>query len=137
MSRKSEAAKREVRRKQVAANLLAGLTYRQMAGALGVGIGTIARDVKIIMGRWAREHVESVKQLMEARFDRALNAIWDDVRDGNIAAINTMLKIEEQRAKLGGLNAPVKADVTSGGERIKGYCIVSPDDWPSHGGDDD
>ena len=28
-------------------------------------------------------------------------------------------------------------DVTSGGERIKGYCIVSPDDWPSHGGDDD
>ena len=112
MSRKNKEAEREQRRKTVAVNLLSGLTYRQMAEPMGVSLGTISNDVKIILGRWRREHAADAERLMEARFDRALNAIWNKVMDGDIPAINAMLKIEDQRAKLGGMYAPVKSEVS-------------------------
>jgi len=44
-------AEAEERRKKVAANLLAGLNYRDMAEALNIGIGTISGDVKMILKR--------------------------------------------------------------------------------------
>lgn len=125
MSRKSEAANRELRRKKVAANLLAGLTYRQMAEAIEVSLGTICNDVKVIMGRWNREHAADAGRLMESRFDRAINAIWDKVLEGNVPAVTAMLKIEDQRAKLGGLYAPVKSDPGTLTVEFKGN--INPD----------
>ena len=113
MSKKAEEARREVRRKSVAANLLAGLNYRQMADALGVSLGTIASDVRIIMGRWQREQVDDTEDYVALelrRLDMALNAIWDDVAEGKYGAIDRLLKIGERRARLLGLNRPTKVD---------------------------
>lgn len=107
MSRKNKEAERELRRRKVAANLLAGHTYRSMAEALEVSIGTIADDVKIIMGRWKREQVADVDQVIQlevTRLDRALNAIWDQVLAGDNAAIRSMLQLMERRARLLGLD---------------------------------
>lgn len=107
MSRKNKEAEREIRRKKVAANLLAGLNYRAMAEALGVSLSTVAEDVKIILGRWRREQVGLVDQVMQlelVRLDRALNAIWEQVLAGDHRAITSMLKIMERRAKLLGLD---------------------------------
>jgi hypothetical protein len=100
---KEKAAEIELRRKKVATNLLAGLSYRAMAEALGVSLGTVAADVKFGVGRWQREQVSQgaeVIGLETTRLDRALNAIWDQVLAGDKGAINTMLKIMERRAKL-------------------------------------
>lgn len=100
-------AQREQRRKTVAANLLAGLNYRQMADALDVSIGTIAGDVKIIFGRWQKEQVTAVNEVIRlevTRLDQALNAIWSDVAAGKPSAINVLLKIMERRARLLGLD---------------------------------
>ncbi|HNT74387.1 MAG TPA: hypothetical protein PKH77_05140 [Anaerolineae bacterium] len=111
MTRKSAAAERELRRKQVAANLLAGLNYREMAEALDVSLGTIKGDVDIVLGRWQQEQAGDVADyvtLAERRLDRALNAIWGDVLAGDSKAITAMLKIEERRAKLRGLDQPDK-----------------------------
>lgn len=36
---------------------------------------------------------------------------------------------QDRRAKLLGLDAPKTVDVTTKGESVKGYMIVSPDDW--------
>jgi len=44
-------AEAEERRRKIAANLLAGLNYRDMAEALNIGIGTISGDVKMILKR--------------------------------------------------------------------------------------
>jgi hypothetical protein len=102
VSRKNREAEREMRRKKVAANLLAGMNYREMAAALGVSIGTIANDVKIILGRWQREQVETVDewvQIEEKRIDRAINAIWNDILDGNLGAIDRLIRLQDQRAK--------------------------------------
>ena len=107
MSRKNREAEQEVRRKKVAANLLAGLNYRTMAEALDVSTGTVAGDVKIILTRWQKEQVRAVDQVMQmelTRLDRALNAIWDKVLEGDDRAINNLLKIMERRAKLLGMD---------------------------------
>jgi hypothetical protein len=113
MSRKKKEAEIEMRRKVVAANLLAGLNYREMGDALGVSVGTIKTDVDIIIGRWQREQIATVAQyvaLGERRLDRALNAIWPMVQDGKFPAIDRLLKIEERRAKMRGTDAPEKVE---------------------------
>src|SRR3990172_3254035 len=107
MRKKVSMAEREIRRQKVAANLLAGLNYRAMAEAMGVSIGTIAGDVKVILNRWQKEQVGVVDQVMQielTRLDRALNAIWANVLAGDDKAINNLLKIMERRAKLLGMD---------------------------------
>lgn len=104
---KSEAANREARRKQVAANLLAGLTYRQMAEALGVSLGTITKDVRLIIDHWRKEQVEDVDGWMQVqlrRLDTMLKAIWNDVLNGDLKAADTALRIIERQSKLLGLD---------------------------------
>lgn len=109
---KEQEANIEDRRKVVSANLLAGLTYRQMAEALNVSLGTIAEDVRIIIGRWKKEQVAATDEYVQLeiiRLDRALNAIWTKVTEGDRGAIDSMLKIMERRAKYKALDAPTQS----------------------------
>lgn len=98
---------REERRKKVAANLLAGLNYREIAQALGVSIGTVSGDVALLVRRWRTEQVEDVGQwqaLNAKRLDRAINAIWGEVADGNLQAIDRLQKLIEQQGRLLGFD---------------------------------
>jgi len=107
---------------KVAANLLGGMTYRQMASALGVSLGTICNDVKIIIGRWRKEQTavaDKAQQVDLQRIARAMNAIWERVVKGDDKAINTMVKLMERRAKLLGMDAPTRADITTDGDIIR------------------
>ena len=123
MSRKTRQAEIEVRRQQVAANLLGGLNYREMADALGVSIGTIASDVKMIMKRWEHDQLDKFDawvMLEDRRYDRLLNGIWDKATGGDLRAVDRALRIEDQRAKLKGLYAPEKHAMTDAeGNSIK------------------
>lgn len=106
MSKKASQLRIEERRKTVAANLLSGLNYRDIADALGVSVGTIANDVKVIVGRLHRETMTDIAQVVDLelrRLDRALNGIWQKVLNGDLAAIDRFLRISERRAKLLGL----------------------------------
>lgn len=109
MSRKTEQAQIELRRKTVAANLIGGLNYRDLAETLGVSIGTISNDVKVILSRWRREQMRAADdwvQLEVRRLDKMLNTIWNSVVAGDLACMDRALKIMERRAKLLGLDAP-------------------------------
>lgn len=119
MSKKNKEAQREERRISVSANLLAGLTYRQMAKALDVSIGTIANDVKIILGRMHREQIVNAEDwvtLELSRIDRAMNAIWGQITDKDsktrLTAIDRMVKLMELRSKYLGLFMPEKHAIT-------------------------
>lgn len=120
MSRKTRQAEIEVRRKKVAANLTAGLNYRDMAEALGVSLATVAGDVKVIIERWQDEQASTIGQWVQLeshRLDRALNAIWDKVQAGDLGAIDRALKIMERRARLLGLDtlSVTRLEGTDGG----------------------
>ncbi len=105
------------RRKVVSAKLVAGETYREIAEFLNVSIGTVANDVKLILGRWQREQITNsgeYARLEVRRLDLALNAIWDKViTGGDLYAIDRLLKISERKAKLLGLDRPFKVAPTN------------------------
>lgn len=98
---------REARRRKVAANLMAGLNYREIAEALGVSVGTVSNDVALLMRRWRAEQASEVGQwqaLNVKRLDRAINAIWGEVADGNLQAIDRLQKLIEQQGRLLGFD---------------------------------
>lgn len=105
--RQREEIEREARRKKVAANLMAGLNYREIAEALGVSVGTVSNDVALLVRRWRAEQVSDVAQwqaLNVKRLDRAINAIWGEVADGNLPAIDRLQKLIEQQGRLLGFD---------------------------------
>ena len=106
---------REERRRTVAANFLAGLTFRQIAEATNCGLGTVSRDVEAIVERWQKEQVQLVgeqRQVDLQRLDLVLNAIWERVLHGDLSAIDRYMKVAEHRARLLGLYAPQKTAFT-------------------------
>ena len=105
----------EQRRKTVAENILSGLNYRDIGGALDVSIGTISSDFSVIIGRLQREQTTAAEEIITLeirRLDRALNAIFAKVVEGDAGAIDLMLKIMNQRAKYLGLYAPERRELS-------------------------
>lgn len=92
---------------------LSGHTYKEISIALGISIETAHRWIN----EWSEEYKlqtaesqQSARSDSIARLDDALKAINAKVQAGDTDAINTMLKIEAQRAKLLGLEAPTKVE---------------------------
>jgi hypothetical protein len=112
--------------------MLAGLSSRDMEGPLGVSHGTIISDMKAIFKELrdaTLRDADKAADLQERRLDRALNAMWQAVLDGNLQAIDRFLRVEERRAKLRGLDAPEKMQLGGipGGEPIHFFMPVKND----------
>jgi hypothetical protein len=90
----------------------AGGTYRAISDALNLsGPGRAWKLVDRALRDFIEEPAESVRALALARLDDMLLAIWPLARKGHLGAVDRVLKIEERRAKLLGLDAPVKSEV--------------------------
>lgn len=113
MSRKSDAAQREQRRQRVAVNLLAGMSYREIADALKVSPATICRDVEAMLKEWRVARLATADEwatLQVKRLDRAINAIWGNVLGGDLAAIDRLQKLIEQQSRLLGFDERVRVE---------------------------
>jgi hypothetical protein len=107
--------------KQVKALTLrkAGASYVTIADALGYSSGSGAfKAVAAGLKKTLQEPADDLRRLELARLDDMLKAIAHHVASGNLTAIDRALKIQERRARLLGLDAPVKQDVTSDGKAI-------------------
>jgi len=103
MSKKTDAAQRDARRQRVAVNLLAGLNYREIATALKVSPATVCRDAKAILDEWREARIGVADEwatLQVKRLDRAINAIWDNVLNGDATAIDRLQRLIDQQGKL-------------------------------------
>jgi hypothetical protein len=116
--RKMRARDREVE----ALNLRkSGATYDQIGKTLGI---TTQGAYKAIIRSLQRlneknsEGSDELRRLEVERLDRMLAAIWGQVLNGNQGAIDRALRIGERRAKLLGLDAPTKTDLTTDGKPI-------------------
>ena len=89
-----------------------GATFDQIAKQLGYASGSGAymayrrACLKIIY-----EEVEETRKMEMDRLDNAQTRIMPQVNLGNIPAINALLRIMERRARLLGLDMPIKHDV--------------------------
>lgn len=112
----------ETRRSIVAANLLAGLKYRDIAKGVGVSLGTIASDVKMVLKRWKNEQVKTADDLVQLEVRRtevALHAIWKDVQGGKLQAIDRMVSLIKLRATLLGYGSDTTLNVNLNAKDIE------------------
>lgn len=87
-----------------------GASFREIGEALGIDYSW-ARDLVIRALEQATYEAADVMRTQEgARLDRMQRAVWPAAITGDIPAVNTVLKIMERRAKLFGLDAPVKVE---------------------------
>ena len=89
-----------------------GLTFAQIANQ--VGYANAGGAYKAFQRAYDRIIVEDVKEIRTVsleRLDYALRNIMDAVGRGSLGAIDRMLRIEERRARLLGLDAPVKQEI--------------------------
>jgi hypothetical protein len=126
------------RREKVARFRLQGLSIREIAIALAdekivnpdtkkpFEVGTIHGDLEHMKTEWqtnaARDASEFISEQL-AELDELKKSAWKDKR------YDVVMKCMERRAKLLGLDKPTQVDHTSGGQPIKAYIGLSPDDW--------
>jgi hypothetical protein len=63
------------------------------------------------LSRVVREDVDAIRQVETERLDLAQSAIWGKVLQGDNPSIQNLLRIMERRAKLLGLDMPVRQQV--------------------------
>ena len=100
----------------VAKLLLARKSQRQIADAIGATKSTIARDAIAIRHEWQAQRIDAQETATAeelARLSAAEEAIWPKIIAGDLLAIDRLLRIMERRAKLLGLDAPKRIDITS------------------------
>ncbi len=92
-----------------------GHTYTEIARKLECARSTACRYVLSELENLAdqcREEAGQVRDLELARLDELYLKAWEAVEDGNIAAIDRCLRVQERRAKLLGLDAAEKVDLS-------------------------
>lgn len=107
----------------------AGFTYAAIGNRLQVSGEQARLDVMAALKQLAEhQDVETAeyRNLELERLDRLQLAIWKQAIDGNLGAIDRLLKISERRARLMGLDAPVKQEIEHSGG-ISWSAIVTPD----------
>jgi hypothetical protein len=88
-----------------------GWGYVEIASALGIGKSQAHRLVKAGLAEAYATVVSEATELRAeelSRLDAMLSGLWPDARKGDVLSVDRVLKIMERRAKLLGLDAPVK-----------------------------
>ena len=105
-----------IRREAIAAMRARGLTQRQIRDSLlnmkppiEVSIATVNRDLKIIRAEWKQKATESIDEWIAselADLDELEKQAWREKR------YDLVLKIKDRRAKLLGLDKPMRTELT-------------------------
>jgi hypothetical protein len=84
-----------------------GASYDAIAGQLGYANRSGAwKAVQQALKRSVRESGDAVRQLENDRLDRLLLSLWKRALEGDLEALDRVLKIMKRRAELNGLDAP-------------------------------
>lgn len=100
------------RRTEAVSLRLAGLTYEQIGERLKIGAVQARRLVQSTLNNAENNVAQDMRDLENARLDRAQAVIWSKVLQGDIKSIDVFLRISNARRKLNGLDAPAKVDVS-------------------------
>lgn len=114
-SRAHESAERRQKALELRKN---GYDYRTIAKALNTTVKTAYLDVQKCLAEIranTHETAEDVLELELKRLDIAQAALMPKVRDGDPRAIDTLMRVQERRAKYLGLDAANKLEITGRG----------------------
>jgi len=89
-----------------------GLTWDMIAKQVGYSNPSGAYDAYMrASARIVRSDIEDIRRTEEDRLDLAQAAIWGKVMGGDIPAVQALIRIMERRAKLLGLDQPIKQQI--------------------------
>ena len=111
----------------------AGVSYAKIAEVLGyASTGGSHKAVSSALKKTLQEPADELRKLEVERLDAALSSIWASVKQGQYGAIDRALRIMERRARLLGLDAPTKQEVTGAdGKNIELTVKYATDDKPT------
>lgn len=124
---------REDRRQDVLLLRRNGLSIRAIAAKVGISPVTVLADLRAGLQaviEETKDRAEENRAIDLERIDAAVELAMREIESGNIDAIDKLVKLLDRRAKLLGIDAPTKTDVTSDGEKIQ------PVIWDWRSGDD-
>jgi hypothetical protein len=108
-------AEASARRAQAVTMRLSGLTYEQIAERLGYADKSAVRHTVLrALDRREAARVDELRDVENARLDRANAALWPAVLKGDPKSVDTFIRLSARRARLNGLDAPQQIAVTSG-----------------------
>jgi len=99
----------EVRRTEALRLRVAGTTYEKIADALEIGLATAHNDVQVMLAErreQAAEDADEIRDLELDRLDRAIVLVLKQIEKGNLGAVDRLVKLNERRCKMLGLDAP-------------------------------
>lgn len=102
---------------------LAGATYRDIAEALDIAVSTAHADVAHALADIPRAEADALRALECRRLDALQAACWGPALDGDLAAVDRVLRIIDRRARLLGLDAPTRLDVSPGDVDLDGTVV--------------
>lgn len=118
------------RRQQALQLRLSGASYPTIAQALGVSVSVAYKDVQRELESVKAQHDgerESLLSLELERIDRMMRAHWPQAIQGHQGATDRVLKLMERRARLLGLDAPVKGELSGPGGGPMTFRVVYDD----------
>ena len=92
---------------------IAGADYDSIAQKLGYSSRGHAYDaVNALLLARAAEPREELRALELDRLDKLLLGIWQQAKGGNLGALDRAVKLMERRARLLGLDAPARTEIS-------------------------
>jgi len=125
------------REEQILRMRIGGARYQQIADRLGIAPSTVGRALQRGMARWQAQADDLVSELIWLqleRLDRLLLTLWPNALEGSLGAIDRVLKIEERRAKLMGLDLVANLNIEHSGAADVTFKVEYGDpDNPTNG----
>lgn len=103
----------DARRAEVLALVIGGTPYSDIAARLGVTCGEVTNIVSRALRERPVQGVDELRAVENVRLDTAQAAIWDDVMDGNLKAVETYLRLSQRRSRLNGMDAPLQIELSA------------------------
>ncbi len=103
----------EERRKQCVALRLKGWTYEQIGEEVGIDPAAAYRHVSAALKRVRTETLEGATEIVEMelrRIDAMLKGLWEAAGNGDVQAVDRVLKLMIRRAKYLQLDAPQQVE---------------------------
>lgn len=100
------------RRVEALSMRMAGISLENIANHLDVSEARVRVLIENLLAEAENRSAGEMRAIENARLDRAQAAIWSEVIRGDLKAINTFLRISDQRARMNGLNAPTQVDLS-------------------------
>jgi ribosome modulation factor len=105
-------AGQRARRVEALSLKLAGVSTAQIAQRMGIQPDMVRKLINRTLATAENRAVEEMRELENARLDRAQAAIWSNGLAGDYRAVVVFLQISARRARLNGLDSPASVVIS-------------------------